>query len=145
MYDNTLFLNIWLKSSVTVELFSITWASSHLNNDILAKYWNAIIFYRLEGCLLCSCFIALIHNRLTIFYTYGNYMIWSSAAFLWIWLTIIPDILIFLVLFILLIYVPFKWLDSNRLYALFVLLLALLVLAILSCNILLLIRTGKFP
>lgn len=72
-------------------------------------------------------------------------MIWSSAAFLWIWLTVIPDILIFLVLFILLIYVPFKWLDSNRLYALFVLLLALLVLAILSCNILLLIRTGKFP
>ncbi|CAF1620886.1 unnamed protein product [Rotaria magnacalcarata] len=101
-----------------------------------------MVYSRIEGCIVYSCFMALVQNRLTVFYVYGAHMSWSPAAFLWIWLAVIPDVLVLLILFILLIYIPWKWPDSNRYYILFGLIFASFVLIILSSNILLLIRTG---
>ncbi len=94
--------------------------------------------------MLSICFVATFANRALVFHCYGNKLIFSLNTLLWILLTLIPDLLVLLILYILLFYIGWKYPPFGQWSMVLGLSFAAFILLVSSCNIMMLTITGKF-
>ncbi|CAF1456014.1 unnamed protein product, partial [Adineta steineri] len=90
------------------------------------------------------CFAATCANLIFAFHHHNNKTNYSFKTFLWIWLIVIPDLILFYLFCVLLFYVGWKH-PQHSLYGILVgLVYAIFIILISSCNIIMLTITALF-